>query len=109
MKVGDKEPVIIAGQVVGYADISEIADGTATLVIPATRVVMGVRTSLTQDTAPVDTTGTETIITGVDRVPATPPVADEQTLEAPSGEAPIVSPSAEAAAPVESVPVESDG
>lgn len=47
MKIGDTVPVTIAGHVVAQAQIKELADGTATLIVPATRVLMGVSTSLT--------------------------------------------------------------
>lgn len=75
MKVGDKVPVTIAGQQVTLAVVTEMGDGTATLVFPATKAVMGVRTEL--DTTPVAPQGNEHAILGVE--PATQP-----TLEAPS-------------------------
>lgn len=65
MKVGDKVPVNIGGHTVAQAEVREMDSGTATLVVPATLVVMGVRTELT-DLPRVEQT-TETIITGVDR------------------------------------------
>lgn len=46
MKIGDTEPVYMAGQVVAQAKVAEFDSETATLIIPATRVVMAVRTSL---------------------------------------------------------------
>lgn len=65
MKIGDTVPVTIAGQVVANAAVKELSDGTATLVVPATLVVMATRTELT---APTPTqSGTETVITGVDQ------------------------------------------
>lgn len=72
MKVGDKVPVTIAGQVVAQASIKETGDGTATLVVPATLVVMATRTELAVETPPEDTTGTETVITGVERTSGEP-------------------------------------
>jgi hypothetical protein len=67
MKLGDKIPVTIAGQTVTQAEVRELADGTVTLVFPATRVVMATRTELS--TAPVvEERSTQTIIDGVDRV-----------------------------------------
>lgn len=65
MKVGDSIPVTIAGQVVCNATVKEMQDGTATLVVPATLVVMGTRTELTNETREAE--GKEVIITGVDR------------------------------------------
>lgn len=67
MKINDLVPVTIAGQVVAQATVREMSEGTATLVVPATLVVMAVRTELAFETPAADTTGTETIITGVDR------------------------------------------
>lgn len=65
MKRGDKVPVHIGGHQVAMAEVKELEDGTATLVVPATLVVMGVRTELTD--LPTTEPSTETIITGVDR------------------------------------------
>lgn len=55
MKRGDKIEVTIGGHVVANAEVTELDDGTATLVIPKTQVVMGVRTSL--DPNPARTPG----------------------------------------------------
>jgi len=65
MKIGDKIPVTIAGQTVAQAAVKEVGDGTVTLVVPATLVVMATRTELAHD-APSEPE-TETVITGVDR------------------------------------------
>lgn len=83
MKINDVVPVTIAGQVVANAVVRELGDGTATLVFPATRVVMAVRTELAvEDEAPMDSTGTETIITGVDRdLPERPESPAEKPVE----------------------------
>lgn len=70
MKVNDKVPVYIAGQTVAQATVRELGDGTATLVVPATLVVMATRTELTVETPVVDDTAPETVITGVDRTSA---------------------------------------
>lgn len=67
MKVNDTVPVTIAGQTVANATVRELGDGTATLVVPATLVVMATRTELTVEAPVVDDTAPETIITGVDR------------------------------------------
>ena len=82
MKVGDTVPVNIGGHVVAQARVAELGDGKATLVVPGTVVVMAVRTEL--DRAPVDTSGTETIVTGVDRQEASTGAA-EQTVSSESG------------------------
>lgn len=68
MKVNDKVDVLIAGQVVAQATVKELGDGTATLVVPATLVVMATRTELTVE-APREQ-AVETVITGVDRAEA---------------------------------------
>lgn len=47
MKINDTVPVLIAGQVVAQARITGLEDGKATLVVPATQVVMATRTELT--------------------------------------------------------------
>ena len=46
MKIGDRIAVQMEGFDVAEAVIEDIEDGKATIVIPATRVVVGVRTSL---------------------------------------------------------------
>lgn len=65
MKVGDNFPVTIAGQVVCQAVVKEMQDGTVTLLVPATLVVMGTRVELT-DEGPAGS-DSEVIITGADR------------------------------------------
>lgn len=65
MKIGDTVPVTIAGQEVARATVKGMEDGTATLVVPATLVVMATRTELTVDSP--DDEGTEVLVTGVDR------------------------------------------
>lgn len=72
MKIDDTVPVTIAGQVVAQARVRELGDGTATLVVPATLVVMATRTELTVETPNSDPTEAESIITGVDRTSAQP-------------------------------------
>lgn len=71
MKKGDKVPVTIAGDVAAQAVVESVDMDTrqATLVIPATRVIMALRVEI--DSAPqvAETEpAKQTIITGVDRV-----------------------------------------
>ena len=66
MKIGDTIPVTIAGQEVCRATVKGMEDGTATLVVPATLVVMATRTELTVEQREPE--GAEVLITGVDRV-----------------------------------------
>lgn len=72
MKVGDTVPVVIAGQTVTQASVKELGDGTATLVVPATLVVMAVRTELAlapeeSTTAPEEGAGgAEHVVLGVE-------------------------------------------
>lgn len=74
MKVGDKVPVTIAGQAVTQAEVREMGDGQAVLIVPATRVVMAVRTELAYEApAPVEPEK-ETIITGVEQREVAPVV-----------------------------------
>lgn len=97
MKINDLVPVTIAGQVVAQATVREMSDGTATLVVPATLVVMAVRTELALETPAADTTGTETIITGVDRAgQSAEPV---ETASAPVVDAAAVDSSVESVEP----------
>lgn len=66
MKTGDTVPVTVAGQVVAQAAVVELDKNTATLIVPATRVVMAVRTELAVEEPKEE--GPSTLITGVDRV-----------------------------------------
>lgn len=54
MKTGDQLVVSMGGFEVAMATIEEVADGKAIISIPATRVVMGVKTSLTDLTPEVE-------------------------------------------------------
>jgi hypothetical protein len=101
MNVGDKIPVSIAGQTVVMADVKELADGTATLIIPATRVVMATRTELTME-GPSNGGGVELLTDEVVR-PEAPVVATEAPAQAQTIEAPAPSPVANADAAVQSV------
>lgn len=121
MKQGETVPVTIAGQVVAQATVKELGEGTATLVVPATLVVMAVRTELAVE-QPVESTS-ETVITGVDRPEPTveetggtpeismPPVTAPSSDEVVQGEAGNVveTPPATVVEPVEQTnPVVSD-
>jgi hypothetical protein len=70
MNVGDKVEVLIEGSTVAYAEVKEVGDGTATLIVPATRVVMAVRTELAPEVGPVGGEGAQTIIDEVVRTDA---------------------------------------
>lgn len=67
MKVGDTLAVTIQGHQVALAEVVDVntKENTVELVVPATRVVMGLQVSLAQPT--IAEPSTETIITGVDR------------------------------------------
>lgn len=78
MKVGDTVPVALAGHVVAQAQVKELSDGKAVLIIPATQVVMAVRTEL--DAVPAEPKETETVITGAERAEDNT-AADVQTAE----------------------------
>lgn len=87
MKINDTFPVLIAGQVVAQARVTGLEDGKATLVVPATQVVMATRTELTVEQP---TEGASVVILG-----------EQQTEDAP------VEPVVQApAAPVEPAVVE---
>lgn len=66
MKVGDTVPVNIGHHTVAQAQVKSVdtKENTATLVVPATLVVMGIRTELTD--LPSAESATETLITGVE-------------------------------------------
>lgn len=71
MKVGDKVPVQIGPHTVAQATVKELGDGTATLLVPGTLVVMGTRTTL-DDLPETQTNDVETLIVGVDRASGGP-------------------------------------
>lgn len=78
MKRGDKVPVTIAGQTVANAEVRETGDGTVTLIVPATMVVMATRTELAVET-PAPVSESESQILGVERTSGEP-------VSAPVGE-----------------------
>lgn len=84
MKIGDKVPVNIGSHVVAQATVKELGDGTATLIVPATLVVMGTRTELSD--LPEQEKSTEVILDAPER-PAEAPDDTEQpepvVVEAP--------------------------
>lgn len=65
MKVGTTFPIVVEGFKVGEAVVESTDGDTATLVIPALRVTMGLATSLTD--LEVEEPSVEHVITGVDR------------------------------------------
>jgi len=65
MNTGDTYPVYLAGQVVADAKVVEFDSETATLIIPATRVVMAVRTELSApEPVEPEVTGNEHVMLG---------------------------------------------
>lgn len=77
MKINDTVPVIIAGQVVAQAKITGLEDGKATLIIPATQVVMATRTELT--TEEPEAPAVQILTDEVEK-----PVVEEPVVEAPA-------------------------
>lgn len=114
MKRGDKVPVTIAGQTVANAEVRETGDGTVTLIVPATMVVMATKTELAIET-PAPASETESQILGVERRsgdPVSAPVGETPEAESKENESVTVVPEAPAPAPVENpapaeVPVQS--
>lgn len=102
MKAGDKVPVTIAGQVVAQATVRELGDGTVTLVVPGTLVVMAVRTEIAPDPQQSAVPETETLITGVDRTSAdsTDATVVEETGGTPEVSMPPVTAPSETSEPV---------
>lgn len=74
MKKGDKYPVTVQGISVGEAVVEYIDPDReeATFMIPGTRFIARYRTQLTDEGRAEDTSGTQTIVTGVDAPPVTP-------------------------------------
>jgi hypothetical protein len=58
MRIGDQLTVSLEGIGVAYATIEAIEDNKATIIIPATRVVMGIKSSLEPATPEVERTNT---------------------------------------------------
>lgn len=81
MKIGDTFPVSIQGIQVAAANVTHVDHDRVTLRFEGAEVVIGTRTQLADEQPEKDTTGTETIITGVDRVQ--PPAAASAPVEAP--------------------------
>lgn len=94
MKTGDTIPVTIAGDVVAQAKVTQIDKdaNTVTLIVPATKVVMGLRVEIDTAPAPVEEPTKQTIITGVDRVDAQGNVIEGASTgePAPAGESAAV-------------------
>jgi hypothetical protein len=91
MKVNDKVPVYIAGQVVAQAEIKEMDNETATLLVPGTLVVMAVATNIVAD-APKEETGqvllTDTPVGG-ESDPLVPGVEQNAQVQAPAADAAV--------------------
>lgn len=81
MNVGEKVDVTISGAVVAQAEVKEVGDGTATLIVPATRVVMAVKTQLAPEVGPSNESGTQTIVDEVVRA-TNEPVAPVENASA---------------------------
>lgn len=92
MKIGDKVPVNIAGDVAGQAEVTAVDMETrqVTLVIPATRVIMALKVELDSAPAPVEEPTTQTIITGVDRYDAEGNLIPGGSTSAPGESATVV-------------------
>lgn len=85
MKPGDKYPVNLNEFVVAEAVVVDIEDGKATLDIPATRIVMGVKTSLSD--LPEEVPNREKIL--LDEAPAptvTPTVPQAPNTQGENGQ-----------------------
>ena len=101
MKVGDKVPVNIGPHEVAQAEVKEINGSEAVLIVPARRVVMGIRTELTD--LPGTEPETESIVVGVEQPQASAVVDDtptQQNSAETTDSAPVVEAVAPASAPV---------
>lgn len=108
MKPGDKFAVNLNEHVVAEAVVIDIEDGKVTLDIPATRIVMGVKSSLTDlpDTQPT----TERVLLGAETADGTPvsePQAPKTTDESSTPQS-VPAPVAEVKAPT-GVPADAIG
>ena len=91
MKVGDAYTIRLDEHEVGQAIIESIEDGQATLVIPATRIVMGVKSSLAAP--PERVPEVDRVFGGVAETPDnTPSEAQRQVNEQPG---PVAQPQVE--------------
>lgn len=101
MKIGDKVPVNIAGDVAGHAEVTAVDMETrqVTLVIPATRVIMALKVELDSAPAPVEESNVQTIITGVDRYDSEGNLIPGGSTSAPGESAPVVETSQNAETP----------
>ena len=63
MKAGDQLEVSLQGIAVAYATIESVEQDRATILIPATRVVMGIATTLTPETPAPEVDRTTTVLT----------------------------------------------
>lgn len=77
MKPGDKYPVNLNEHIVAEAVVIDIEDGKVTLDIPATRIVMGVKSSLTD--LPDEVPNKDRILLGDDRENQSTPQAPNAT------------------------------
>lgn len=89
MKVGDTVEVTIAGQTVAQAKVTEMGTDRATLVIPGTVVVMGVRTEIAPSAPePTPEVAVEHQVLGVEQAapaaPVEPPPAPVQQTAEPT-------------------------
>jgi hypothetical protein len=92
MKIGDRLAVQIEGMDVGEAVIEDIEDGHATLVIPATRLVVQVRQTL--DLTATAAPETDRVLAGVvdtqdNSSPATEALEQPQQVATPAPAAPV--------------------
>lgn len=69
MKVGDKIPVLVAGEQIAEAEIKEVGEGTVTFIVPARRVVMATKTEVDPTVGPTSD-GAQVIIEDAARTPA---------------------------------------
>ncbi len=90
MKVGDTVPVNIGAHTVAQATVKELGDGTATLIVPATLVVMGTRTELSD--IPTQPSGAEHQLLDDNITPNEPVVEPVEAVEKPV-EQPVDNPS----------------
>lgn len=94
MKVNDTYPVQIAGQQVANATVKEVGDGTVTLLVPATLVVMATQTEISM----AETQESHVEVLGVEENTDTEPVVEPVVEVANQTDAETATPAVQPAA-----------
>lgn len=107
MKVGDTEAVNIKGDVVAEAKVVEIDrdNNTVTLIVPATKVVMGLRLEIDTTPATPDESGTGHVLIGTEDVSGKTVDATTTHVESVETAAPVAETAADVTTGVEAASI----